>query len=96
MKILSVNTGSSTVKFQLYEMPEKKVIVASTFERIGIDKSFYRISYNGEKIQKEAVLNNHEEAVKIFLQELLDLKIINKLFFIFNIEYFFFKFFYSI
>jgi acetate kinase len=79
MKILSVNAGSATVKFQLYEMPEKKVLVAATFERIGIDRSFYRMTFNGEKIQKDAVLSNHEEAVKIFLQELVNLKIVNSL-----------------
>lgn len=79
MKILSVNAGSSTVKFQLFEMPMGTVLASSTFERIGVDRSFYRIAYNGEKVQKDAVLNSHEEAVKIFLQELINLKIIDKL-----------------
>ena len=37
MKILSVNAGSSSLKFQLYEMPEEKVLISGTFERIGID-----------------------------------------------------------
>ena len=38
MKILSVNAGSSSLKFQMYEMPEEKVLISGLFERIGIDK----------------------------------------------------------
>lgn len=49
MKILSVNTGSSSLKFQLYEMPEEKVLISGVFERIGIGESFYTIKINGEK-----------------------------------------------
>jgi acetate kinase len=79
MKILAVNAGSSSMKFQLYEMPEAKVLVSSTFERIGLDNSFYTIKLNGEKIQKAVILNNHEEAVKLFLQALVELKVINGL-----------------
>ena len=62
MKILSVNAGSSSLKFQLYEMPEEKVLISGLMERIGIGNSFYTIKVNGEKIKKEVELNNHEEA----------------------------------
>ena len=79
MKILAVNAGSSSMKFQLFEMPEEKVLVSSTFERIGLDKSFYSIKVNDEKTKKEAVLLNHEDAVRLFLKDLLDNKIINDL-----------------
>ncbi len=43
MKILAVNAGSSSMKFQLFEMPEEKVLVSSTFERIGLNGSFYSL-----------------------------------------------------
>lgn len=79
MKILSINAGSSTVKFQLYEMPQEEVIVSANFERIGLDKSFYSIKINGKKTQKDAILNTHEDAVKFLLQELLDFKLISTL-----------------
>ena len=49
MKILSINAGSSSLKFRLYEMPEEKILISGVFERIGIDGSFYTIKYNGEK-----------------------------------------------
>ena len=62
MKILSVNAGSSSLKFQLYEMPEEKVLISGIFERIGIEGSFYTIKLNGEKIKKELNLPNHKVA----------------------------------
>ena len=37
MKILSVNAGSSSLKFQMYEMPEETVLISGVFERIGLD-----------------------------------------------------------
>lgn len=70
MKILSVNAGSSSLKFQLYEMPEEKVLISGLMERIGIGNSFYTIKINGEKIKKEAELNNHEEAFETLVKEL--------------------------
>ena len=70
MKILSVNAGSSSLKFQLYEMPEEKVLISGLMERIGIENSFYTIKINGEKIKKEAELNDHEEAFETLVKEL--------------------------
>ncbi len=79
MKILAVNCGSSSLKFQMYEMPEEKVLISGNFERIGIENSFYSYKLNGEKIKKEAELKNHAEAVKILVQELLDNNIVESL-----------------
>ena len=79
MKILAVNCGSSSLKFQMYEMPIEKVLISGNFERIGIDNSFYSYKLNGEKIKKEANLTNHAEAVKILVKELLDNKIVDSL-----------------
>lgn len=77
MKILSVNAGSSSLKFTMFEMPEEKVIVSGLFEKIGISGSLYTIKLNGEKIKKEEVLEDHTKAVKILLEELINLKVIN-------------------
>lgn len=79
MKILSVNCGSSSLKFQAFEMPEEKVLIQGVFERIGIGGSFYNIKINGEKIKKEVDLPNHEEAVKYVVQELLEHNIVASL-----------------
>lgn len=70
MKILSVNAGSSSLKFQLYEMPEEKVLMSGLMERIGVGNSFYTIKINGQKIKKDKELNNHEEAFKTLVEEL--------------------------
>ena len=53
MKVLSVNAGSSSLKFQAYEMPEEKILIKGRFERIGINDSFYTIWINGDKIEKK-------------------------------------------
>lgn len=71
MKILSVNAGSSSLKFQMYEMPEEKVLISGVFERIGIPNSLYTIKINGEKIVKNVDLPNHEVAVQYLTDELL-------------------------
>ena len=71
MIILSVNARSSSLKFTDFKMPEEEVIVSGLFERIGIAGSCYTIKLNGEKIKKERDLPNHEEAVKILIDELL-------------------------
>lgn len=79
MKILAVNAGSSSFKFKLVELPEKNELASGYFEKVGIDGSFYTIKYNGEKITKEVSLPNHLEAVKILMEELINMGIINSL-----------------
>ena len=79
MKILSVNAGSSSLKFQLYEMPEEKVLISGTFERIGIDNGIYTIKINGEKIKKEKNLPSHNVCVDILIKELINYKVIKDL-----------------
>ena len=79
MKILSVNAGSSSLKFTLFEMPEEKEIVKGLFERIGIDGSSYTIKLNGEKLTKDVELPTHEEAFKILIDFLIENKIVESL-----------------
>ena len=76
MKILSVNAGSSSLKFTLFEMNNESVIVSGVFERIGLDNSFYKIKLNGETIKEEVELPTHTEAVNVLLNKLIDLNII--------------------
>lgn len=79
MKILSVNAGSSTLKFRLYEMPEEKVLMKGTMERIGLEGSNYSIRIGEEKIQKDLPLENHTTAVNVLLKELVSAGLIQSL-----------------
>jgi len=79
MIVLSVNAGSSSLKFQAFDMPEENVLISGTFERIGMKESFYTIKINGEKIKKEVDLKNHEKAFEILMEELLENKVVEKL-----------------
>ena len=79
MKILAVNAGSSSLKFSLIELPSKNLIASGLFEKIGIANSMYTIKYNGEKIKKERELADHSIAVKILMDELIDMGLISSL-----------------
>ena len=79
MKILAVNAGSSSLKFQMYEMPEEEVLISGVFERIGIGDSFYTIKINGEKIKKNKEFKDHSEAVQTLIDDLLEYKVIESL-----------------
>lgn len=68
--VLAVNSGSSSLKFQLYEMPEEKIIVSGQIERIGLSDSIFTMKLNGEKIKKVYDIKNHNEAVEVLLQSL--------------------------
>ncbi len=79
MKIISINAGSSSLKFTLFEMDNEEVIASGVFERIGIEGSKYTIKYNGEKIEQELELKDHTDAVNVLLEKLIDLGIIKSL-----------------
>ena len=79
MIVLSVNAGSSSLKFQAFDMPEETVLISGVFERIGMKDSFYTIKLNGEKIKKEVELKNHERAMELVMEELMDNKIVESL-----------------
>ena len=80
MKILSINAGSSSLKFSLFNMDDESVIASGNFERIGIEGSLYTIKFNGEKIVQEIELPSHLEAVDILLDKLVTLGIIEHLY----------------
>lgn len=72
MKLLSINAGSSSLKFRLYEMPAEDLIMKGTFERIGLEDSFYSTRYNGEKKEVNTTIKDHKEAVALLLKILID------------------------
>ena len=79
MKIISINAGSSSLKFTLFEMKDESVIASGIYERIGLEGTNYTIKYNGQKINEEVEVTNHEEAVRNLLEKLSDLEIIKSL-----------------
>lgn len=78
-KIIAINAGSSSLKFQLFEMPSEEVITKGIVERIGLNDSIFTISVNGEKMKEVTDIPNHEVAVKILLDKLTSLNIIQSL-----------------
>ena len=79
MKILCVNAGSSSLKFQLYEMPSEEVIISGYIEKIGLKDCFWNTKINGEKIRGEKYLKDHTEAAGVMLEELLKHKAVESL-----------------
>ena len=79
MKFLCINAGSSSLKFQLFDMPEEKVIISGYIEKIGLEDSFWTTKINGEKIKGAKYLKNHNEAVEVLLDELIKHKAVNSL-----------------
>ena len=75
-KILAINSGSSSLKFQLFEMPEEKVITKGLVERIGIENSVFTIEFNGEKNKETLDIPNHDVAIEMLLEKLTKLGIV--------------------
>jgi acetate kinase len=72
MKILVINSGSSSIKFQLIAMPGDKVIASGGVERIGLEGSRIKYVTSKVKIEEEAEISNHEEGLKMIAGLLLD------------------------
>ncbi len=73
MKILVLNCGSSSLKYQLIDMSNDEVMAKGTYERIG-EQSFVTHKVNGEKIRIEKPVKNHKEAIDVVIGLLLDKK----------------------
>ncbi|MEK3798166.1 acetate kinase [Peribacillus sp. FSL H8-0477] len=76
-KILAINAGSSSLKFQLFNMPSENVITKGLVERIGLKESIFTISVNGEKVTETKDIPNHDIAVSLLLEKLIEFEIIN-------------------
>ena len=71
MKILVINCGSSSLKYQLIDMEGEKLLAKGNFERIGEKEAFVTHKVNGEKYVINAPVMDHEEALKIVLEQLV-------------------------
>ncbi|RZT22050.1 MULTISPECIES: acetate kinase [Fictibacillus] len=78
-KIIAINAGSSSLKFQLLQMPEEEVLTKGLVERIGLNDSIFTIEVNGEKIKEVKDIQDHSEAVSMLLDKLIKHNIISSL-----------------
>ncbi len=72
MKILVINAGSSSLKYQLFDMETEKVLAKGGCERIGISGSLLKAKGNGAEKVYEQDMPNHKIAIKLVLDALLD------------------------
>ena len=80
MKILSVNAGSSSLKFQLLQMPEEFEIASGVVERIGNNNANSKIKFNGSsKTLSDLMVLDHSVAVDLVIKGLLENKVISSL-----------------
>jgi len=72
MIVLVVNCGSSSIKYQLFDMPEQRVIAKGQVERIGNDGSALVYEHDGEKKTFEQPVPDHDAGVELILKALVD------------------------
>ena len=75
-KVMTINSGSSSLKFKLYEMPEEKVLCSGNCERIGLADGIFTIKYEDKKDQTFPIFPNHAVAAKTVVDALLEKGII--------------------
>lgn len=76
-KILAVNTGSSTLKWKLFLMPQETLVAGGMVDRLGLPRSKFIINYNnGERYELHCEIKSADDAVDLLLKKLLELKII--------------------
>ena len=74
MKVLVLNSGSSSLKYQVIDMETEKTLASGYYERIGSDKAFLTHKVNGEKMKIENPVKDHSEALKFVMEQLLSEK----------------------
>ena len=81
MKILVLNCGSSSLKYQLINMENEEVLASGKYERIGEDEAFITHKVNGKKIEIKHPAKTHEEAIDFTLKQLIhpEYKVIDNL-----------------
>ena len=72
MIVLVINTGSSSIKYQLYDMPSSKVLARGRVEKLGTESAELNHSHNDKKLKIQVKADNHEQAMDIILDTLVD------------------------
>ena len=76
MKILVLNSGSSSIKFQLFDMSDSKSLASGIIEQIGDKISYAKIEFDGKKIEKSEAIKDHTIGLKIMNQLLIESQMI--------------------
>lgn len=79
VKVMAINAGSSSLKFQLINMPSEEVITSGIVERIGLEEGNFEMKYNGEKFTKQCPISDHSVAVQLLLDALVDHHVVENL-----------------
>ncbi len=72
MKILVLNAGSSSLKYQLIDMSNNELLVKGLCERINIDGRISQKNNQGKEFKKEITLKNHTDAMKVVIDSITD------------------------
>lgn len=75
MQVLVINSGSSSIKFQVFIMPSEEVKCSGLVERIGLDNAVISYKINGVKHEQTTNIPNHKVGLELVAQYLMDEKI---------------------
>ena len=78
-KVIAVNSGSSSLKFQLFDMPSETVLCSGQAERIGQEMGGFSIKVDGEKKSQTLPIPNHSVAVDLMLKSLVEENVVASL-----------------
>lgn len=77
--VMSVNAGSSSLKFRVFQMPEEDVLATGNIERIGMKDAIFGMETTQDKIKETLSILDHAQAVEKLMKELVDKKVVNQL-----------------
>lgn len=77
--VMSVNAGSSSLKFRVFKMPEEQVLATGNIERIGLEDAIFGMEVNDEKIKDVLPILDHGQAVEKLMKELVDKNVVDQL-----------------
>ncbi|GAA3635244.1 acetate/propionate family kinase [Flavivirga jejuensis] len=72
MQVLVLNSGSSSIKFQLFSMPEERILCSGLIERIGFNDAIFKFNTQKDTIEFESSILNHKEGLRLLSKQLLD------------------------
>ncbi|WP_428741950.1 acetate/propionate family kinase [Tenacibaculum sp.] len=75
MKVLVINSGSSSIKYQLFEMPQQEVLCSGLIERIGLEIGKVHYKSNNNKVEEEVAIKDHKSGLERVVDLLLDDKV---------------------
>lgn len=79
INILAINAGSSSLKFQLLQMPQEHVVAKGLIERIGLKEPIFSMTTNGKKVELIEKITNHQDAVQLLLHHLVEQQAVSSL-----------------